>query len=397
MPRVKESTSEEPRLTEEDSGTSQTTGLQDESALNEPELRDAESPGDGVSRTTEAYDEGTETEADVQGEAPGVEPVSGYAPVSEFAIAPTAGGDEAAAAERDFAEAVDADFASDESGQQEFLGALVSALPMIIQGGRTLSRLPFVRRAGRTVLRRFGLESEGVGGDGETSSLLEVVIGVDDRVRITNTSAKPWSGICQLNITSRTGRKFIGTGWLIAPRVAITAGHCVYLHGAGGWASSIEVSAGRNGTSYPFGRVSTSRLRALTQWTRDRSRNYDYGCIILPSAPRGAAGLPFCFNFAALSDAEIRRRALNLSGYPGDKGGTTQWFHARSAKSVSGYTISYDIDTGGGQSGSPVWHYNSGVRTAVGIHTNGSPLGNSATRITPAVAGMLRRWKALGT
>ena len=33
----------------------------------------------------------------------------------------------------------------------------------------------------------------------------------------------------------------------------------------------------------------------------------------------------------------------------------------------------------------PDWHLENGVRTAVGIHTNGSPLGNSATRITPAI------------
>jgi V8-like Glu-specific endopeptidase len=184
---------------------------------------------------------------------------------------------------------------------------------------------------------------------------------------------------------------------LIAPRVVITAGHCVYLHGAGGWASSIEVSAGRNGTSYPFGTVRSSTLRAIAQWTRDQNRNYDYGCIVLPSVPRGASGLPFCFNFAARSNAELSGGALNLSGYPGDKGGTTQWFHARKAKSVAAFTITYDIDTAGGQSGSPVWQYSGGTRTAVGVHTNGSPIGNSATRITPAVAAMLGSWKALGS
>lgn len=358
------------------------------SSVDEPVLQDTQSPADG-GEAGEEFD--TETEAEAEASA-GLEPVAGYAPVSEFALV---GGGESAGLDEDFSEALDAEFGSGDAGKEEFFGAIIKALPLIIQGGQAVSRIPVVRRLGRRILRRVGLENEAVGG--ESPSLLEVVIGVDDRIRIPNTTLKPWSGICQLNITSRTGKKYIGTGWLIAPRLVVTAGHCVYLHGAGGWAASIEVSAGRNGNMFPFGRVRSTTFRALTQWTRDTNRNYDYGAIVLPSAPKGAAGSPFCFNFAAMSDAEIKSRALNLCGYPGDKGGVTQWFHARSAKAVSAYTITYDIDSAGGQSGSPVWQYNAGVRTAVGIHTNGSPLGNSATRITPAVASVLRNWKTLGS
>jgi V8-like Glu-specific endopeptidase len=72
------------------------------------------------------------------------------------------------------------------------------------------------------------------------------------------------------------------------------------------------------------------------------------------------------------------------------------YFHARLAKAVSATAITYDIDTAGGQSGSPVWHLQNSVRTALGIHTNGSPLGNSATRITPAIKAQLDLWKAAG-
>ena len=69
---------------------------------------------------------------------------------------------------------------------------------------------------------------------------------------------------------------------------------------------------------------------------------------------------------------------------------------ARLPKSVAPQVITYDIDTAGGQSGSPVWHYEAGRRTAVGIHTNGSSLGNSATRLTPALVAILNRWRAMG-
>lgn len=364
--------------------------------LTEPDLQDVASPSEGAGAGMEAFDEGTPIVDDAGdgSDLPGVEPLPEYQPISILTPAPSGGAESSAMGGEE--DARDADYGSRTGEQEEFFSALATALPYIVQGGKMVSKIPAVRKAGNRVLRQLGLESAAYGGADGASSLLEVVLGVDDRVRIANTTVPPWNGICQLNITSRTGQRFTGTGWLIAPRTIITAGHCVYLHGAGGWAASIEVSAGRNGTSFPFGRIRSTTFRALTAWTRDRNRNYDYGCIILPSAPRMSGRLPFCFNFAALGDAAIRARALNLSGYPGDKGGTTQWFHARGAKSLTPHTITYDIDTAGGQSGSPVWQLANGVRTAVGIHTNGSPLGNSATRITPAVAAMMQGWKALG-
>lgn len=383
-----------PSVSDESSGELPSDGSPNHGAttmVNEPVLRDVESPADSADGGVEAFDEGEES-ADAMGVLPGVEPLAGYEPHPYSSLGAPGAATESADSDAPF-EAVDADFASGDPGREEFFGAIMKALPAIVQGGQAIAKIPAVRKAGKKVLRQFGIESGAAAGD---SSLLEVVIGADDRVQVTNTAAKPWNGICQLSITSRTGRQYIGTGWLIAPRCVITAGHCVYLHGAGGWAKSIEVSAGRNGPAFPYGRITSTTFRAITQWTRDQNRSYDYGCIILPEAPRGTGAAPFCFNFAARSDAELRSQTLNLSGYPGDKGGITQWFHARQAKGVSAFTIEYDIDTAGGQSGSPVWQYSGGVRTAVGIHTNGSPLGNSATRITPAVAAMLRSWKALG-
>jgi V8-like Glu-specific endopeptidase len=81
---------------------------------------------------------------------------------------------------------------------------------------------------------------------GLSQTVAEVVIGRDDRVQITNTTAYPWRTICSLIITARDGSRWIGTGWLVGPRTVITAGHCVYMHKRGGWARSIEVIPGRN-------------------------------------------------------------------------------------------------------------------------------------------------------
>jgi glutamyl endopeptidase len=87
---------------------------------------------------------------------------------------------------------------------------------------------------------------------------------------------------------------------------------------------------------------------------------------------------------------------LNLSGYPGDKGGNQQWFMALKPKSLTTRVIKYDIDTMGGQSGAPVWVKVGDVRTCVGIHTNGHLSGNSATRIVTPVFNNIQLWKNQG-
>jgi glutamyl endopeptidase len=227
----------------------------------------------------------------------------------------------------------------------------------------------------------------------EVRDALEVVIPPDDRVQITDTTVVPWRWICALRITAANGSQFIGTGWLVGPRTVITAGHCVFMHAQGGWARQIEVVPGRNGASRPFGSCTATSFRSVSGWTAGHDRDFDYGAILLPSTCRPGDQLGF-FGFAALNDAELLNLSLNLSGYPGDKPAGTQWFMARRATSVTARTIVYNIDTAGGQSGAPVWRLSGGVRHAVGIHTNGSLLGNSATRIVPDVAANIAAWKA---
>lgn len=225
---------------------------------------------------------------------------------------------------------------------------------------------------------------------------LEVVIGQDDRVRITNTKATPWKRICHLKIQTATGKFYLGTGFFIGPRTIVTAGHCVYIHSQGGWAQQITVTPGRNETEAPFKSYMATSFRSVKGWVTDKSRNYDYGVIILPKS----AVIPLeigAFGFGAYSNQSLLNKKLNTAGYPGDKPTGTMWFHGRKAKAVTSRTLTYDIDTAGGQSGSAVWVRGSnGKRIVVGIHTNGALSGNSATRITKRVFENLKKWRAEG-
>jgi glutamyl endopeptidase len=225
--------------------------------------------------------------------------------------------------------------------------------------------------------------------------IAEVVIGADDRVRITNTTAMPWRWICALRITAANNTNWIGTGWLVGPRTVITAGHCVFMHNQGGWVKRVEVIPACNGAQRPYGSATATSFRSVTGWTQGSNRSYDYGAIILPSANKYGNQLGY-FGYASLSTTSLMGLTLNLSGYPGDKPSGTQWFHARKATLVLPRSIVYNIDTAGGQSGAPVWRYLNGQRHVVGIHTNGSQLGNSATRIVSGVFNNIKTWKAQG-
>jgi glutamyl endopeptidase len=223
----------------------------------------------------------------------------------------------------------------------------------------------------------------------------EVIIGADNRVRINPTTTYPWRAVCALKITAANGSRYIGTGWLISPRTVITAGHVVYLHDEGGWASSIEVVPAQNDAARPYGSFSGNALRSTQGWVNSKNRDFDYGAIILPANSRPGDTVGY-FGFAVRDDNFLMNSALNLSGYPGDKGGNQQWFMAQKPKAVSSKVITYDIDTVGGQSGSPVWVLQNGNRYGVGIHTNGVSTGNSATRIDQSVYNNLLTWKNLG-
>jgi glutamyl endopeptidase len=230
---------------------------------------------------------------------------------------------------------------------------------------------------------------------------LESIIGADDRQRILETDLAPWRMICALRMLGRGGGAAIGTGWLAGPRTVVTAGHCVHHQGFfGGWANFIEVSAGRNGVEFPFNTVKATRFSSIDRWVETADPDFDIGCIHLDEPLGEQVGW---FTIANLTPAELESHMVNISGYPGDRGaGTEQWFHVNRVLSVGERRIFYDVDTMGGQSGSPVWvHEQEGAPPiAVGIHaygTGGTPfdlgiIANSAPRIIPEVFEQIEAW-----
>ena len=233
-------------------------------------------------------------------------------------------------------------------------------------------------------------------GEASFGAAIETVHGPDDRVKITATGTYPWRVHASLLITAADNSQWIGTGWFIGPHTLITAGHVVFIKNSGvpgrdGWVRRIQVMPGRNGSTLPYGSVTSTSFRSVTGWTGSGNAEYDYGAILLPTQLGNSTGW---LGFGNFSDADLRASVGNISGYPGDKPSGTQWYDARRIASVSTRKVYYDIDTAGGQSGSAVYRIVNGNRYAFAIHAYGGGSTNSGTRINAAVYNNLVAWKA---
>ena len=229
---------------------------------------------------------------------------------------------------------------------------------------------------------------------------IETIIGpTDDRVRVLDTELAPWRMICALRMRGRSGAGAIGTGWFVGPRTLLTAGHCVYsTQFFGGWASSIEISPGRNGAEFPFRTVRSTRFSSVNRWVEAQDPDFDIGCIHLDDPLGDEVGW---FGVGALAPEELEGFLVNVSGYPGDRGGgTEQYHHKNRILRVTERRLFYDVDTFGGQSGAPVWIHETDTAPplAVGIHAYGvgGAVGgleaNSAPRVIPEVLDQIRTW-----
>lgn len=99
---------------------------------------------------------------------------------------------------------------------------------------------------------------------------------------IFNTTAFPYRAMARLIVRFPSNSvPRICTGTLIAAKYVLTSGYCVHDKFGGGWARSIEVIPGSNGSYKPFGSAYAANLRSYKAWTDYNDANYDIALITL--------------------------------------------------------------------------------------------------------------------
>jgi V8-like Glu-specific endopeptidase len=227
-----------------------------------------------------------------------------------------------------------------------------------------------------------------------------VIHPVDERTHIVETDQAPWRMVCALEIDGPAG-SFLGTGWLVAPRTIITAGHCVFdANQMGGWANKITITPGRDGDERPYGTVQSTKFSTVDMWLNKQDPDFDISAIHLNDAIGDKLGW---FQVASMTDDQLKGFMVNVSGYPAEPGGgTQQWWAKNRIREVTPRRIFYDVDTSGGQSGAPVYviERDGAPPTVIGIHAygvGGTPKNiplqvNSAPRIIPEVVTQIQAW-----
>ncbi len=238
----------------------------------------------------------------------------------------------------------------------------------------------------------------------------EDVIGIDDRVIVPDTSNTPWRCICHLEITYDSGQVGFGTGWFAGERTVITAGHCVYTRGTPSRrATNVRVIPGRNGTLAPYGYIVARKFDWSPKWQSEtddsKAAPYDYGAIFVDCEVNGAQFGERIGYFGLRGYDEDERNLLNMAivnnaGYPHEaaKPYGTLWFNAGRVHLNEGPNkderfLEYMVDTTGGQSGSPVFIFDSikNQRYVVAIHTTGNFI-NRGVRVTAEVYDKILEW-----
>jgi glutamyl endopeptidase len=215
------------------------------------------------------------------------------------------------------------------------------------------------------------------------------IIGSDGRSRVNPTNVFPYSAICRITTNWPNGTVTNGTAWMYWEDIAITAGHCVYSSSRGGWATSISVVPARNSEAptYPYGSTISTTFWTSSNYTNNENSDYDYAVLELNT---NIGNLTGWFGTHSQSSS-LTGTNITITGYPGDENLYYQmWGMSGTVSSTYTYTFRYAIDTSGGQSGSPIYRYNSSHGyQALGIHTHGATyfLGiltqnNFGTRIT---------------
>lgn len=235
-------------------------------------------------------------------------------------------------------------------------------------------------------------------GESDAPRKAREVIGQDDRQRVTDTLARPFRWVCQIfAIAPAVSVKGVGTGFVIGRRTILTAAHNLWVKGHKATRFEIYLAVSGDRLAPPLGHYTA--VKAIAHPLSSDSR-YDIAAIFLedqlPSTLVSVANRDDKFPLAAVTPQTLQGLRALVSGYPKSyprhdrnkfptppEGVQAYQYYCISDLRYADGLVHYNLDTEGGQSGSPLItvHEDSGgnrFSVAIGVHIEGDLAGNKA-------------------
>ncbi|MCD5140497.1 MULTISPECIES: serine protease [Mammaliicoccus] len=221
----------------------------------------------------------------------------------------------------------------------------------------------------------------------------ESIIGQDDRKIVKDISKMPNRSIVFIKSYIDDRRYYSGTGFMLDDYAVLTAAHVITSKNKEEEIKNILVHAGYKNDTAIYGTAKVIKTYVLSEWVKSPNIYYDMTLLILDKPLGSVTGK------LKLNDKVKLDDYISTSGYPGEENKNIkigyQYYSSGKIVKVTNNNIFYDLDTEGGQSGSPIFNENKEV---IAIHTNGFDKRNSykfnlGLRLTSNNIETINKWK----
>jgi V8-like Glu-specific endopeptidase len=228
---------------------------------------------------------------------------------------------------------------------------------------------------------------------------------------VTATTGYPWRTITKMYMRFGTNSWYVCSAEMLGSFHVQTAAHCIYNHDFPGdeWAREVLVVPAQTDVvtpigvaEFPYGEARAIWYRTYTGWTQNHDYAHDWAVLTLDRRVGDRVGWMGRSSNVGLGDS------LNIAGYPAEKkygfGGNLFMYHSFDSGNVlcadlplvCNGRISLSAYTYGGQSGGPVWLYDSGSgnRYIVGTNSTSNRDGFAqATYLSSGKRSDINAWK----
>ena len=205
------------------------------------------------------------------------------------------------------------------------------------------------------------------------------VFGGDDRIWLdySTRTTYPYCAVVSAVSYFPNGDCRVGTAVVVDHYTLLTCGHCVYDPSRGGWADAVDLIPGRDNDSWPYGSTYASYMLVPGKYYNNLEWTYDFAILNTPDDLGSKVG----WFGMSWQTASLDGQTVETVGYPAS---TMAEMKTSGTIDESGTEyLHFKLDTSGGQSGSPLYRWESdGWPHVLGLVRGEDDVTNYGVRLT---------------